>query len=67
MIVNITACMQYLEIGSHSKTGRGKCKHLDKGVFGGYICKLGNQIDFVTPRIGKEYENCKDKEVSKSA
>jgi hypothetical protein len=48
-------------------SGRGRCKHLDKGVFGGYICKLGHQIESITPRISNDMEICKDKEVSKSA
>ena len=64
MIVNITACIRYPERGFSS--GRGNCKHLDKGVFGGYICKLGNQIDPI-PRISTDSEICKDKEVSRSA
>ena len=65
MQVNISICMQYTERGFGS--GRRKCKHLDIGAFGGYKCKLGNQIDFITPRISKDIESCKDKEVARSA
>ena len=64
MLVNITECMKIS--GLSTTTGRRKCKHLDKGSFGGYICKRGNQIDPI-PRIRKDSEICKDKEVSRSA
>ena len=65
MVVNITECMQYPERGFGS--GHRRCKHLDKGIFGGYICKRGHQIDSVTPRLSRDSEICKDKEVSRSA
>ncbi len=66
MTVNVTECMQYTERGFAVLSGRRKCKHLDKGVFGGYVCKLGHRIDF-TPRISKDNPICKDKEIAKSA
>jgi len=66
MVVNITECMQLSALGYGFKTGRRKCKHLDKGGFGGYICKRGNQIDPI-PKISKDSEICRDKEVSRSA
>ena len=53
-------------LGDSSRTGRSKCKHLDKGPFGGYICKVGNQIDPI-PRISKDNIICKDKEFARSA
>ncbi len=65
MVINITECMQYS--GHSFRSGRRRCKHLDKGAFGGYICKLGNQIDFLAPRLSKDNEICKDKEISKTA
>jgi hypothetical protein len=59
--------MQYPERGYGYGSGRRRCKHLDKGAFGGYICKRGNQIESVTPRISKDSEICEHKEVSRSA
>jgi hypothetical protein len=65
MVINITTCMMYLERSYSSD--RGRCKHLVRGGFGGFVCKLGNQIEFVSPRISKDVETCKDKEVLRSA
>ncbi len=62
MIVNITECMQISTPGFRTTTNRRKCKHLVKGGFGGYICKRGNQIESI-PRISKDSEICKFKEV----
>jgi hypothetical protein len=63
MLINISACMRYPARGYNFNTGRDRCKYLSQGVFGGYICKHGHQIESVTPRIGKDSEICKDKEV----
>ncbi len=65
MVVNITTCMQYGENGYSA--GRSRCVHLDKGVFGGYICKRGNQIESVTPRMSTDSAGCADREISRSA
>ena len=69
MVFNITTCMQKPENGLSFGFGFGRrrCKHLEKGAFGGYICKRGNQIDFMTPKISKDNPICKDKEISRSA
>ena len=69
MVFNITTCMQKPEngFGFGFGFGRRRCKHLEKGAFGGYICKRGNQIDFMTPKISKDNPICKDKEISRSA
>jgi len=66
MVVNITTCMTFttrrlLPARSYSN-GRGRCKYLSKGGFGGYICKRGIQIESI-PRISKDSEICKYKEV----
>ncbi len=66
MTVNITECMHIPAFDYGPNTGRKKCIHLDRGVFGGYICKRGNQIE-LTPRISRSNEICKDKEVTRSA
>lgn len=63
LLVNITQCMSITAIGYHSKTDRRKCKHLDSGGFGGYICKCGHQIE-TTPRISKDSETCRDKDIA---
>ncbi len=65
MVVNIAICMQYAEHGFGS--GHRRCKHLDQGVFGGYVCKQGHQIDFVAPRIAADNQVCKDREITRSA
>jgi len=65
MLVNIATCMLYEEHGFGSS--RTRCKHLDKGVFGGYVCKRGHQIDFIAPRIASDNQICNDKEISKLA
>ncbi len=65
MAINITNCMMYLERNFSSDVGR--CKHLKKGSFGGFVCEIGHPIEFISPRIGKDVETCKDKEVLKSA
>jgi hypothetical protein len=67
MVINITTCMQKPENGLSFGFGRRRCKHLEKGAFGGYICKRGNQIDFMTPKISKDNRICKHKEISRSA
>jgi hypothetical protein len=66
MVFNITECMKFSAQGYFSKTGRRKCIHLDKGMFGGYVCKLGHQIDTI-PRISSSITPCKDKEIARSA
>ena len=58
--------MQYPARGFAVLGGRRKCKHLDKGAFGGYKCKLGHKIDY-TPRISKDNLICRDKEIARSA
>jgi hypothetical protein len=66
MVVNITECMQYRANGWNIRAGRRKCKYLDRGTFGGYFCKLGNQIDTV-PRISKDTEVCRSKNIARFA
>jgi hypothetical protein len=58
--------MTFSAQGYFAKIGRRKCKHLEKGTFGGYLCKLGHQIDS-TPRISTNNIPCKDKEIARSA
>ena len=66
MMINITECQQYPARGLTVLGGRRKCKHLDKGTFGGYVCKLGHKIDY-TPRISKDNITCTDKEIARYA
>ena len=66
MNINITECMQTPARSFAVLIGRRKCKHLEKGAFGGYVCKLGHRIEY-TPRISRDNITCRDKEIARYA